>query len=142
MQAGYGSQRSGARVYARRLLPSHPTLAPVFWKRPIEEREGAFVTLHRERPVSFHAELDPRMPSWSGLLGLSRVSPGTARVSPAAASADRDGRTLAEPETDRNFQHDPYRRAVSAVAGSEAPSAHRLDGGLVEHRHRSTVGFL
>jgi len=27
-----------------------------FWKRPIEEREGAFATLREERPVSFHEE--------------------------------------------------------------------------------------
>src|SRR5262247_3033104 len=31
-----------------------------FWERPIEEREGAFVTLRRERPVSFHEE--PEVP--------------------------------------------------------------------------------
>ena len=36
----------------------------------------------------------------------------------------------------RNFEHDAYRGAVTTVAGSEAPSAHCLDGGLVEHRHR------
>jgi cytochrome P450 len=29
---------------------------PEFWGRPVEEREGAFQTLRRERPVSFHAE--------------------------------------------------------------------------------------
>jgi cytochrome P450 len=28
-----------------------------FWLRPLEEREGAFLTLRRERPVSFHEEL-------------------------------------------------------------------------------------
>ncbi len=27
-----------------------------FWRRPLEEREGAFQTLRRERPISFHAE--------------------------------------------------------------------------------------
>ncbi len=27
-----------------------------FWIRPLEEREGAFQTLRRERPISFHAE--------------------------------------------------------------------------------------
>ncbi len=27
-----------------------------FWGRPLEEREGAFATLRRERPVSFHEE--------------------------------------------------------------------------------------
>jgi len=27
-----------------------------FWLRPLEEREGAFATLRRERPVSFHEE--------------------------------------------------------------------------------------
>ncbi|MBI5504953.1 MAG: cytochrome P450 [Deltaproteobacteria bacterium] len=27
-----------------------------FWKRPPEEREGAFATLRRERPISFHEE--------------------------------------------------------------------------------------
>jgi cytochrome P450 len=44
---------------------------PAFWKRPIEEREGAFLTLRRERPVSFHEELDPRMPSGPGFWALS-----------------------------------------------------------------------
>ncbi len=34
--------------------------APEFWMRPLEEREGAFATLRRERPVSWH-EL-PEMP--------------------------------------------------------------------------------
>jgi len=27
-----------------------------FWARPLEEREGAFATLRRERPISFHEE--------------------------------------------------------------------------------------
>lgn len=31
---------------------------PEFWTRPWEEREGAFLTLRRERPMSFHAERD------------------------------------------------------------------------------------
>ena len=31
---------------------------PQFWLRPMPEREGAFATLRRERPVSFHEELD------------------------------------------------------------------------------------
>jgi cytochrome P450 len=34
---------------------------PEFWKRPLEEREGAFLTLRRERPMSFHEELDRRL---------------------------------------------------------------------------------
>jgi cytochrome P450 len=43
---------------------------PLFWQRPLEEREGAFATLRRERPVSFHEEPDiailPRGPGyWS-----------------------------------------------------------------------------
>ena len=45
---------------------------PSFWTRPIEEREGAFQTLRRERPVSFHAELDPRLPAGPGFWALSR----------------------------------------------------------------------
>jgi cytochrome P450 len=28
----------------------------MFWARPLEEREGAFATLRRERPISFHEE--------------------------------------------------------------------------------------
>jgi hypothetical protein len=28
-----------------------------FWSRPIEEREGAFALLRRDRPISFHEEL-------------------------------------------------------------------------------------
>jgi cytochrome P450 len=43
---------------------------PSFWLRPQDEREGAFETLRRERPVSFHEEPDvvvlPRGPGfWS-----------------------------------------------------------------------------
>jgi cytochrome P450 len=43
---------------------------PLFWQRPMEEREGAFAALRRERPVSFHEEPDvvilPRGPGyWS-----------------------------------------------------------------------------
>jgi cytochrome P450 len=30
-----------------------------FWSRPIEEREGAFALLRRDRPISFHEEFDP-----------------------------------------------------------------------------------
>ncbi|MBI2962192.1 MAG: cytochrome P450 [Deltaproteobacteria bacterium] len=45
---------------------------PDFWKRPIEEREGAFRTLRDERPVSFHAEIDPRVPSGPGFWALCR----------------------------------------------------------------------
>ena len=30
-----------------------------FWVKPIEEREGAFLTLRRERPISFHEEPEP-----------------------------------------------------------------------------------
>jgi cytochrome P450 len=30
-----------------------------FWRAPIEDREGAFALLRRERPVSFHEEFDP-----------------------------------------------------------------------------------
>ncbi len=30
-----------------------------FWSAPIEEREGAFALLRRERPVSFHEEFEP-----------------------------------------------------------------------------------
>ncbi len=44
-----------------------------FWMRPLEEREGAFATLRRERPVSFHQEPDveveiiPRGPGYWAL---------------------------------------------------------------------------
>ena len=41
---------------------------PLFWQRPLEEREGAFATLRRERPVSFHEEPEvvvlPRGPGY------------------------------------------------------------------------------
>ena len=30
-----------------------------FWTAPIEEREGAFALLRRERPMSFHQEFEP-----------------------------------------------------------------------------------
>src|SRR5215475_3926144 len=45
---------------------------PDFWKRPLEEREGAFCTLRDERPVTFHAELDPRLPGGPGFWALAR----------------------------------------------------------------------
>jgi cytochrome P450 len=32
---------------------------PLFWGKPIEEREGAFLLLRRERPMSFHEEFEP-----------------------------------------------------------------------------------
>jgi cytochrome P450 len=32
---------------------------PLFWAKPIEEREGAFLLLRRERPMSFHEEFEP-----------------------------------------------------------------------------------
>jgi len=38
-----------------------------FWLRPMAEREGAFATLRRERPVSFHEEPEP-----PAELGLAR----------------------------------------------------------------------
>jgi cytochrome P450 len=41
---------------------------PAFWVRPLDEREGAFATLRRERPLSFHEEPDltilPRGPGY------------------------------------------------------------------------------
>lgn len=44
---------------------------PQFWLRPLEDREGAFETLRRERPVSFHAEFEtdlfPRGPGYWAL---------------------------------------------------------------------------
>ncbi len=44
-----------------------------FWKRPIEEREGAFVTLREERPVSFHEEPDLEIiPRGAGYWALTR----------------------------------------------------------------------
>ena len=32
---------------------------PLFWSLPIEQREGAFALLRRERPMSFHQEFEP-----------------------------------------------------------------------------------
>ena len=32
---------------------------PLFWSRPLEEREGAFALLRRDRPMSFHKEFEP-----------------------------------------------------------------------------------
>ncbi len=44
-----------------------------FWKRPIEEREGAFLTLREERPVSFHEEPDLEIiPRGAGYWALTR----------------------------------------------------------------------
>ena len=45
---------------------------PAFWKLPLEEREGAFLTLRSERAVSFHDQLDPRLPSGPGFWALTR----------------------------------------------------------------------
>jgi len=47
---------------------------PLFWVRPAEEREGAFQTLRRERPISFHEEreLIPELPKGRGFYALSR----------------------------------------------------------------------
>jgi len=42
--------------------------APEFWMRPWEEREGAFLTLRRERPLAFFAEPDT--------LGIVEPGPG------------------------------------------------------------------
>ncbi len=44
-----------------------------FWKRPIEEREGAFLTLREHRPVSFHEEPDFEfLPRGAGYWALTR----------------------------------------------------------------------
>ncbi len=44
-----------------------------FWTRPIEEREGAFATLRRERPVSFHEEPDTGLfPQGPGYWAITR----------------------------------------------------------------------
>ena len=47
-----------------------------FWVLPIEEREGAFALLRRERPVSFHEEFDPPpelpLPKGPGYWSLTR----------------------------------------------------------------------
>ncbi len=44
-----------------------------FWKRPIEEREGAFLTLREERPVSFHEEPELEIiPRGAGYWALTR----------------------------------------------------------------------
>ena len=32
---------------------------PLFWSLPIEEREGAFLLLRRDRPMCFHKEFEP-----------------------------------------------------------------------------------
>ena len=44
-----------------------------FWALPEEEREGAFATLRRERPISFHEERDfGVLPQGPGYWALSR----------------------------------------------------------------------
>ena len=46
---------------------------PTFWILPPEIREGAFLTLRRERPISFHQEVDDRVfPPGPGFWALSR----------------------------------------------------------------------
>jgi cytochrome P450 len=32
---------------------------PLFWSQPLQDREGAFLLLRRERPMSFHKEFEP-----------------------------------------------------------------------------------
>jgi cytochrome P450 len=47
-----------------------------FWMAPLEEREGAFALLRRERPVAFHEEFDPPpelpLPKGPGYWSLTR----------------------------------------------------------------------
>ena len=46
---------------------------PAFWMLPPDVREGAFRTLRRERPISFHQEVDDRLfPPGPGFWALSR----------------------------------------------------------------------
>jgi cytochrome P450 len=46
---------------------------PQFWTRPLAEREGAFETLRRERPISFHAEPEvPFLPKGPGFHAVVR----------------------------------------------------------------------
>ena len=48
---------------------------PEFWMRPIAEREGAFATLRRERPISFHKELSfGPIPAGPGYWALTRYA--------------------------------------------------------------------
>jgi methyl-branched lipid omega-hydroxylase len=45
-----------------------------FWRRPHDEREGAFLTLRRERPISFHAERPfGSIPAGPGYWALTRM---------------------------------------------------------------------
>jgi len=48
--------------------------APGFWLRPEDEREGAFRTLRRERPVAFFAEQQvlPELPAGRGFYAVTR----------------------------------------------------------------------
>ena len=68
---------------------------PAFWVRPPEEREGAFRTLRRERPVSFHEELDDRLlPPGPGFWALSRhADVFHAGTHPKIFSSERGGAT-------------------------------------------------
>src|SRR5262252_4201743 len=44
-----------------------------FWMRPVAEREAAFATLRRERPISFHAEPEvPLLGKGPGFWSLTR----------------------------------------------------------------------
>jgi cytochrome P450 len=46
---------------------------PLFWALPEDQREGAFATLRRERPISFHEERDYGLfPQGPGYYALSR----------------------------------------------------------------------
>ena len=68
---------------------------PVFWTLPLDVREGAFATLRRERPVSFHEEVDARLlPPGPGFWALSRHADILhAGTHPKIFSSERGGAT-------------------------------------------------
>jgi len=68
-----------------------------FWARPMEEREGAFVTLRRERPVSFHAErpFGP-IPAGPGYWALTRMDDVVFASRQAGLFCSGDGSNIAD----------------------------------------------
>ena len=71
-----------------------------FWTAPIEEREGAFALLRRERPMSFHEEFEPPpeipLPQGPGLL-VGDAPRGRGHGEPARATSSARARACRSP---------------------------------------------
>jgi len=95
---------------------------PEFWSRPWEEREGAFATLRRERPVSFHQEPEVEFipfPRGPGFWSLSRH----ADILEASRSPERfcsgQGSNIGD-------MPEPFREAFGSMINMDDPRHARL----------------